>query len=272
MIDLHCHILPGVDDGPATLDESLNIARQAANEGIEGIVATPHVYNGVYSCSVKGIEQRVKALNSELDKAGIPLTVYPGAEIQLVPGLTRILKSGEAGSINCSRYVLIELGPTFLPEIAKEEFFKLRVNGFIPILAHPERHPRVQNDFGFLTELVLMGSLCQLTAQSLTGGFGKTAKGVAEKMLTKGLAHILATDAHSSKWRKPVLSSAVKRASRLLDNREEALQMVDGRPQAIIDNRDFAVEIPGLRKEHIHINREQPKRRSFFGSMFSAVN
>ena len=272
MIDLHCHILPGVDDGPATLDESLNIAGQAADEGIKGIVATPHVYNGVYSCSVKGIEQRVKALNSELDKAGIPLTVYPGAEIQLVPGLTRILKSGEAGSINNSRYVLIELGPTFLPETAKEEFFKLRVNGFIPILAHPERHPRVQSDLGYLAELVEMGVLCQLTAQSITGGFGRTTQDAAEKMLTNGLAHILATDAHSPKWRKPVLSNAVNRAADLLGSREEAWQMVSDLPRAILDDREFSVEISALRNEYAQGNRKSPKKKSFFSFLFSSSN
>ncbi len=270
MIDLHCHILDGLDDGPSTLDESLAIDRQAAADGIKSMVATPHVCNGVYCGSAALITQKVKALNEELGKANIPLTVYPGAEVQLVPRLTGLLRRGEVCTINNSRYVLIELPPTFLPETVKDEFFALRVNGYIPVLAHPERHPRVKSDLGYLAELVQMGTLCQLTAQSLTGEFGRTAQAAAEKMVENGMAHILATDSHSSKWRKPVLSNAVNRAAGLLGSREDAWQMVSGLPQAILDDREFAVEIPGLRKEHIPANREQPKRRSFFGGMFSA--
>ena len=121
-------------------------------------------------------------------------------------------------------------------------------------------------------ELVQMGTLCQLTAQSLTGDFGKPALVTAEKMIENDLAHILASDAHSSMWRKPVLSSAVNRAAKLLGSREQAMQMVSALPQAIIEDRDFAVEIPGLRKQHAPENIQQPKRRSFFGSMFFAVN
>ena len=272
MIDIHCHILPDVDDGSATLDESLTIARQAVADGIRAMVATPHVCNGVYKTSAALIRKEVVSLNAALQSAGIPLTVYPGAEVQLVPGLTDLLRTGEVCTINNSRYVLIELPPTFLPETAKDEFFTLRINGYIPILAHPERHPQIKNNFNFLVELVQMGTLCQLTAQSLTGGFGKPTKVLAEKMVKNDMAHILASDAHSSTWRKPVLSSAVNRAAKLLDSTEEAMQMVEGLPQAILDDRDFAVEIPGMRKKHILVNREQPKKRSFLGSMFSAAS
>ena len=270
MIDLHCHILPGLDDGPSTLDESLAIARQAAADGIKSMVATPHVCNGVYCGSAALITQKVKALNEELGKANIPLTVYPGAEVQLVPRLTELLRRGEVCTLNNSRYVLIELPPTFLPETVKDEFFSLRVSGYIPILAHPERHPRVKDDLDYLGELVEMGTLCQLTAQSLTGEFGKTAQSAAEKMVENGMAHILATDSHSSKWRKPVLSNAVDRAAGLLGSREDAWQMVSGLPQAILDDREFAVETPGLRKEQVQANKVQPKGIRAFLSALSA--
>ena len=117
-----------------------------------------------------------------------------------------------------------------------------------------------------------MGTLCQLTAQSLTGEFGKAALVMAEKMVKNDMAHILATDSHSSKWRKPVLSNAVNKAARLLDSREKALQMVDGLPQAILDDRDFAIEIPGVRKQHVSVRKPETAKRSFFRSMFSAAN
>ena len=218
MIDIHSHILPDLDDGPATLEESLAIAREAAADGIGAMIATPHMHNGIYRCSAGEIGERVKDLNAELDKSGIPLTVYPGAEVQLVPGLNDLLGSGKACTLNNSRYVLIELAATFLPDTAKEEFFTLRLNGYIPILAHPERHPRLQKDLDFMAELVRMGTLCQLTAQSLTGGAGKSAQAAASKMLENNLAHILATDVHSSKWRKPVLSRAAAEARPGKDN------------------------------------------------------
>lgn len=272
MIDIHCHILPGLDDGSSTLDESLAIARQAVADGIRAMVATPHVGNGVYKTSAVRIRKEVESLNAVLQCANIPLTVYPGAEVQLVPRLTELLRMDEFCTINNSRYVLIELPPTFLPETAKDEFFALRINGYIPILAHPERHPQIKNDLGYLEELVQMGTRCQLTAQSITGEFGRMAQITAEKIIENDMAHILATDSHSSKWRKPVLSNAVNRVARLLGSSKEALQMVESLPQAILDDRNFAVEIPGFRKQQALSEKAQTTKRSFFRSMFSAVN
>lgn len=248
MIDLHCHILPGVDDGPATLAESLQMAETAVAGGIRAVVATPHTGNGVYSNGAVAIIDRVNQLNTELAGAGIPLQVFPGAEVQLSLGLVENLRGGAAVTINNSRYILLELPPTLLPDPCKEELFSLLTHGFIPIIAHPERHTYLQRNFDYLADLVQMGALCQVTAQSLLGVFGNYVQAAAEKMLRNRLAHVLASDAHGAEGRVPALESAVAAAARLLGSREKVEQMVTAVPAAIIADNDVYAEAPATRE------------------------
>ena len=239
MIDLHCHILPFVDDGSGSMEESLEMARIAVNDGIEAIVATPHWTVGVYSFSTSWLESRVDNLNNELKRSAIPLTIYPGSEIQLEPGITKRLRTSRLTTINNSRYVLIELPSVFLTAPIKNELYDLLINGFVPIIAHPERHAEIRKNPEFLEDLIEMGCLGQVTAESITGGFGRHLEAIAGQLVKNRLVQIVASDAHSKNWRPPVLSEAIEKIARLLGNSEEAEKMATETPQAILADKDI---------------------------------
>jgi len=268
MIDLHCHILPGIDDGPGALDESLQMALKAVAGGIRAVVATPHTGNGVYSYCAAEIKERVKAFKVKLAQNSIPLQVYPGSEVQLSPGLAGRLQQGEAMTLNSSRYVLLELPPTLLPEPCRNEIFNLRHHNFIPIIAHPERHPYLQHHMNYLADLVAMGALCQVTAQSLLGVFGRNVKTAAEQMLQGSMVHVMASDAHSSNGRAPALKDAVAAAARLLGSPEKARQLVTTVPGAIIADSGVTVEPP----ENLTENPVNPKWKRGGRSLFASIS
>ena len=268
MIDLHCHILPGVDDGPASLAESLQMAETAVAGNIHTLVATPHADTGVYCFTPADIAERVAGFNAELAAAAIPLQVYPGAEVQLSPGLAERLHQGKVTTINNTRYVLLELPPTLLPASGKNELFSLLDNGFIPIIAHPELHPYLQRHPAYIGDLVQMGVLCQITAQSLVGAFGWKIKKVAEQMLRNRLVHIIASDAHGTEGRVVELDPAVTAATRVLASHEKALHLVTHVPAAIIGDSDIEVDPPA---ENMERGRKIPWHDTA-GSLFSAIS
>ncbi|MGD8388957.1 MAG: hypothetical protein PVG49_17555 [Desulfobacteraceae bacterium] len=247
MIDLHCHILPGVDDGPQNLDDSLAMARAAVADGIETIVATPHTLNGVYLNPVDAVRSGVDVLQDALDAASIPLRLYVGGDVHLVPDMMRAIHTGKAVTINDQRkYLLLELPSQSLPTNLKEEIFRLRIGGVTPIITHPERNMALAQDSKILFDLIEMGALVQVTAMSLTGGFGEFVRGVSERLLEQRLIQIIATDAHSLAGRPPVLSLALEAAADVLRDPDEALCMVRETPAAIL--KGDPVDIPEPRK------------------------
>jgi len=269
MIDLHCHILPGVDDGAHSLTESCEMARVAAADGIRKIVATPHTCNGIHRNIRADIIRGVEELNEAISQCAIPLEVIPGAEVELTSGLSSKLRQGEACTINDSRYVLLEFPEVFELDKIKDEVFGLRMNGFIPILAHPERHTKFQLEFDCLREFIELGALCQITGASLTGGFGRSVKFAAEKMVLFGLAHIIASDSHASNWREPVLSAALNKAAKLLGSEPQARRLIVDNPQSVIADRDMAFDIPGTDNLRCCDNKRKQPGKFLFQRLFN---
>lgn len=197
MIDLHCHVLPGVDDGPATLAEALDLAQGAAEAGIDTIVATPHVDFAYPDNDADRVHAAVAALQRELDAAGIAVHVLPGAEV----GITRAASLGDDElrrlALGGGPWLLLEcplsrtLGTGFVTAARG-----LALRGHRILLAHPERSPVFQRDPAALEELVAGGMLTQVTAAALTGRFGRTVRDVALRMVGAGLVHVAASDAH----------------------------------------------------------------------------
>jgi protein-tyrosine phosphatase len=199
MIDLHCHILPAVDDGAADIEESLAIARQLASEGVTRVAATPHLdpenHRGV---SAERVRELVSQLREKVRDAGIAIDIVPGHEIFLTPEVPDLLSQGAAQSLAGGRAVLVELSffaeerPLFLDDT----LFRLQLEGFRPILAHPERYPFVRRDPSVLEPLVSRGVVMQLTAQSLSGLQGPQVRKTAEVLLRKGLYQVASSDRH----------------------------------------------------------------------------
>lgn len=235
MIDLHSHILPGIDDGSKSLEMSLEMARIAVNDGITMMACTPHIYPGLYMNNAAGIVAARDALQSELDQHGIPLKLTTGADVHLVPGLLEGLRAGAVPSLHNTRYVLLEPSHHVAPPRFAESVFQLVAAGYVPVITHPERLTWVEDNFQVFVDLTRQGAWMQVTAGALTGMFGPRAKYWGEKFLGDGLTHIIATDAHSSGRRVPVMSEAKVIAEKLL-GREEAQLLVEGRQAALLQN------------------------------------
>src|SRR5947209_894516 len=176
MIDTHLHILPCVDDGPETIQDSLLLAQALVEEGIHFAIATPHYSDEFPRYSTAEIQSRVDDLQQELDHHGIPLHLFPGHEALIKPGLVEDIQIGRLSTLNGSRYLLLELwNTTWLPD-TERVIFELRAFGITPILAHPERYRVFQKELERLASLLRQGVLVQITASSLVGMQGRTAQ------------------------------------------------------------------------------------------------
>ncbi|WP_395686655.1 tyrosine-protein phosphatase [Caenimonas koreensis] len=236
MIDLHSHILPGIDDGAKTLEDSLAMARIAVQDGIRVMACTPHIYPGMYMNDKAGIQAARDALQQEFNQHGIALQLVIGADVHLVPGLVEGMRKGLIPTLNGNtRYLLLEPSHHHAPPRFEELVFNIVVAGYTPVITHPERLVWIEDNFAVFGRLVHQGAWMQVTAGALTGKFGPRAKYWGERLLGEGLTHILATDAHTTGRRRPVLSEGLEVARKLLGD-EEAQQLVVGRPDAILRN------------------------------------
>ncbi len=234
MIDIHCHILPNVDDGPESLDETLEMGRIALADGVTTIVATPHQRNGVHHNSADSILENVQTVASFLKKSNIDLKLLPGADVHIEVDTGEKILQGEIMSINnTKRYFLLEFPAHAIPFNIDKLIFNLLLKNITPILTHPERILEVQENPNCIYELVSMGVLSQITAMSVTGDFGPRVRKCAQTLLKHNLAHIIASDAHSVDFRPPILSDAVRVVGRLLGE-ERAMEMVTTVPLQVI--------------------------------------
>lgn len=235
MIDLHCHLLPGIDDGPTHLDVSLAMARCAVADGIEFIACTPHIYPGLYENNQAGIAAAVDALRLALAEAGIPLQLGMGADTHLAPDLLENLRAHKIPTLNGSRYLLLEPPHHVAPPRFDEAVFNLMAAGYVPVITHPERLSWIESHYAVFGDLVKQGAWMQLTSGSLTGRFGRRPQYWAERMLDEGLVHIIATDSHHIDKRPPLLAEGRDAAATRV-GAEEATHMVLTRPQGILDD------------------------------------
>ncbi len=235
MIDLHCHIIPGIDDGAADIAVSLAMARASAADGVSVLACTPHILPGLYHNTGPQIRAMLQRLQEVLEQEGIPLRLVPGADVHMVPDLVEGLRSGRILSIADSRYVLVEPPHHTAPPQLEDFFFGLLVAGVVPILTHPERLSWVPQRYEAIQRLVRAGVWMQITSGSLAGAFGRTAQYWAHRMLDEGCVHILATDAHDTKHRRPDLSRGRELAEMRVGSKE-AKHLVVTRPGGVIAN------------------------------------
>jgi len=243
LIDLHCHILPGLDDGSASAEESLAMARLALQDGIRTIVATPHALDGVYNVTPAEITGGVASFRELLATRGLDLRICAGADVHLSPGLADKIRIGSVGTINnTGEYFLLELPPQTIPSGVKEEIFALKMQGITPVITHPERHPAILRDMNLIYDFIAMGALSQITAMSLTGEFGEGVQWCSQELLKHRLVHVIASDAHSVDTRPPLLSRAVNEVAELTGSESFAVSLVEDIPAKILEGEP--VEIP----------------------------
>ena len=235
MIDLHSHIIPGVDDGARSLEEAIALCRAAWNDGTKVMVATPHVFNGVYEQKRSDIQDRFRELKEQLLSDGIALEILQGAEVYSRPDLPEVLERDPSLTLNGgSRYFLLEFPHQVIPPRADELIFRLVAKNFIPVIVHPERNFHIQDSSKLLEKFIRLGALCQVTAMSVTGGFGKRARECAHELLTEDLVHVIASDAHNIKSLPPLLSEARRYISKWLGI-NKAQELFETFPEKILN-------------------------------------
>ena len=243
MIDLHSHILPGLDDGAPDMQAAIDMARMAFHDGVRCVVATPHNVDGCRTGTREEVDAAAAELQEALEARGIQLRIVPGVEARIGPDMAQQLDSRRAFPIGQTRYLLLELPLVGYPAYTEQAIFELQLRGLIPILAHPERNAALQEKPELLPMLVERGCLGQLTAASLVGAFGSEVQRESEALLRHNLVHIVASDAHTVSLRSPVLSGAVEVAARIV-GKERARAMVTTIPQAILEDGEVQVEPP----------------------------
>ncbi|RDU35616.1 tyrosine protein phosphatase [Neobacillus piezotolerans] len=200
MIDIHCHILPGVDDGAKTVEESVEMAREAVKEGIHAIIATPH-HNRFYENPKEAVIQKAAELNSRLKEENVPLSILPGQEPAISGDFLKDYHKGNILTLNNTHYAFVELPSGHVPRYTSQILYELQNFGVIPIIVHPERNQGIIERPAILNELIRNGALAQLTASSLCGVFGKNIKNFSRQLIEANLVHFIASDAHNTNRR-----------------------------------------------------------------------
>ena len=280
LIDIHCHLLPGIDDGAQTLDTSLEMARIAVSDGITKIYCTPHIYPGMYDNAGPDIVLRVGQLQAILNDKGIKLDLSYGADVHLVPEVPEGLTSGRIPTLGGTRYLLLEPSHHARPPRFTESVFALIGAGYVPVITHPERLTWTADHYDDFVSLVKSGAWMQITGGALLGKFGKSAQKLADRFVGDGWAAVVASDAHTTSRRAPLLAEAVQRVARLVGS-DEALRTVVERPLAIGQNAlpGDVLPPPALRhKSHArqtnqehnrsHGNNQPGALRRWFGAKF----
>lgn len=258
MIDCHCHILPGIDDGAKTPAMALAMARVAAAAGTRRMFCTPHHLNGVFDNPRAAILEAVTALREQLAEADIPLTLYPGSELHLVPELPAQLLDGEALTYNDhGKAALVELPKSTVPVGTDTILEQLLYRGITPIIAHPERNSALARHPDRVGEWVDWGCKLQLTAQSCSGDFGQGRQALCRRWSERGWVHLIASDAHRSEGRSPDTLAAGRAAIAEWLDENAAELLTAGNPQKLLAGEDLIAPEP--------VQFEEPPRRRWFG-------
>ena len=228
LIDLHSHILPGVDDGAQTIEDSSEMAKKAVSQGITHLMCTPHHNNGKYSNPAQQVITRVNQLQAVLDQEDIPLTLLEGQEVRITGALLEDINNQEILFTDLDNtYILIEFPSGDVPEYSEQLFFELMSHGHVPVIVHPERNAVFRKEPNRLIPFLQMGVLTQLTAPSIVGVFGKDIQKTAKLMLKHNMLYMVASDAHNLRHRTFLMKEAYEEIRKIGGERmiEEMEQM-----------------------------------------------
>jgi protein-tyrosine phosphatase len=248
MIDIHSHILPGIDDGANTIYDSIDMAKQAVTEGIHTIIATPHHRNGKYDNVKSDILPLVKEVNDRFKEEQINLEVLPGQECRIYGEILEDYQKGDILPLNqVSQYLFIEFPSSSVPRYAEKLLYDIQVAGLTPIIVHPERNAELIERPEKLYKLVQGGAATQLTASSLTGYFGKNIQKFSQQMIQANLTHFIASDAHNIHNRTFKMEEAMDYIEK-----KYGIDMVyyfTENAELLIDGKNIYKEIPELIKK-----------------------
>jgi protein-tyrosine phosphatase len=251
MIDIHCHILPGVDDGAKNLHDSLTMAKEAVREGIHTIIATPHL-NNQYDNRKPFILNKVEELNQALLDASIDLKILPGHEPRIYGDILADFDENEIQTLNGTQYLFIEFPSNHVPRYAEKLLFDIQLKGLTPIIVHPERNSELIERPEVLYQFVEKGVLTQVTASSLCGYFGKKIKTFSHQLIESNLTHFIASDAHNVVNRSFKMEEAYNLVESKFGN--DYIYLFKENAELLIEGRNIYMEVP------VHIK----KKKKFF--------
>ena len=251
MIDFHNHVIPGLDDGSKTLKMSLEMLRCAADQGITDVVNTVHFQtarlDGI-TFEYKLVKSKIDELQNELDSAEIPIKLHIGAEVFYLPNLME-LKDKPLLTFEHGKYMLVEFPVDQVPNGCQDIFFKLKLAGVTPIIAHPERIKPIQKDLSIVRRFIRGGCVIQVDAGSLTGSLGSSSEKAALEIVEQGCCHIIGSDAHDDYRRNFLLADALAISKEIIG--EKAMEMVTVNPRKIIKGESI--------QTHVETPISQPK-------------
>ncbi|WP_210123367.1 MULTISPECIES: CpsB/CapC family capsule biosynthesis tyrosine phosphatase [unclassified Staphylococcus] len=242
MIDIHNHILMGIDDGPQSVTAMIDLLNQAKSEGVNNIVVTPHHLHPKYNNNIQHVRDKITELNAIEDVRKLNINFYAGQEIRVTDRVIDDINNGNIEGINNSNYLLLEFPSNEVPHYSKQLFYELQTMGYIPIIAHPERNKAIVQNLDLLYELINGGALSQLTTSSLLGEFGSNVKRTSLKIIDNNLAHFIASDAHSATTRPFVMKQLFK--ERKLKAYYEEFQNYLENGKLVINNERISKQIP----------------------------
>lgn len=259
MYDMHCHILPEVDDGASSLEEAVEMVIMAKENGINAIFATPHYIEGEEYKDYSYNSVILERLNNELSSIGIDIKIYIGCEVHLTPNILELLDKGQIGTLNNSHYLLIELPMFDIPIYTETMIYDLKLKGITPIIAHPERNTKIMENPNILYELIKKGALTQISLPSLLDLYGRDVRKAAEILLKQDMIHFAGTDAHSASRKYYRVAEAVGRLKELIGE-EKSLKILKYNPQAVIKGSNIKIPEPSL-------YRREGKIKKFLSSL-----
>jgi len=241
MIDIHSHILPGVDDGAKDMKTALEMAQIAVEDGIEKMIATPHLFRGHYSAGgFEQIEKARKEFKKALKENNIPLEILPGAEVHISHNLIEEIRAHRTSLVlNQSRYMFIEFPSDHVFSGVKDLIFELMTESIVPVIAHPERNSVFRRSPNFLCELLEMGALSQVNQGSFNGIYGSRAQDAVFHFLELGYVHFLATDCHNTWVILPKLSGALRKVEEVIGP-ENARALVWDNPLCVVEDKEIS--------------------------------
>ncbi len=257
MIDIHCHILPNIDDGAKDIEDALEMARIAQKEGIKKIVNTSHYHPTFDFIKGEALVEKVQNFNAILKENNIDIEVFLGNELYYSEDFLEIIDLKEFHTLNNSRYLLVEFPPLRFPKNLCDVIYEIKLRGYIPVLAHVERYREVQNDPNIIYNCIKDGAIIQLNASSIVGKNGDEAQKVSKILLDNNMVHVIGTDSHSSKKRRPIIKESYDFISQKYSS-NKASELFLENPTKIINNEDINV--------NTYTKYEKPK--GFFKKLF----
>lgn len=234
MVDLHCHLLPGIDDGSKSMAISLRLAKEATENGVTHALLTPHHMNGRYVNHKQDVIRRTQEFKEQLAANNIPLTVFPGQEVRINGQLLEALDKDDILFADTgNRYLMLEFPDDDVPHYTNQMIFDLQQRGIIPVIVHPERNTKIIAKPDLLYQLLEKGCLSQITASSYVGTFGKKVENFSRQLIEAGQGYIFASDAHDLPGRKYEMRQAFDRLSREFGS--ELVEQYQNNAQGIIN-------------------------------------